>query len=55
MKAKVIMPFKDKLTGKIHDTGTTFEVTAERMAEIRKSGNYIEEVKEDKAVKADKQ
>lgn len=45
MKAKVIMPFKDKTTGKVLNTGAEIEVTPERLAEIKKAGNYVAEVK----------
>lgn len=54
MKAQVIMPFTDKETKKLNKPGDVIECTKERFAEIRKSGNYVVEVKEEKAVKADK-
>lgn len=55
MKANVIMPFTDRETKKTYNTGAEIECTEKRFAEIRKSGNYVVEVKEEKAVKADKQ
>lgn len=54
MKAKVIMPFKDKVTGKVLNTGAEIEVTPERLAEIKKAGNYVAEVKADKETKTEK-
>lgn len=52
MKAKVIMPFKDKETNKTHNTGAVIEVTPERYAEIRKAGNYVVEEEPEKPKKA---
>lgn len=54
MKAKVVIPFRDKITGKVMNTGAEIEVTPERFAEIKKAGNYVVEVKADKETKAEK-
>ena len=48
MKAKVTMPFKDKVTGKTNNLGDVIDVTKTRFAEIKKAGNFIVEVKETK-------
>lgn len=45
MKAKVVMPFKDKDSGKVRNIGEVFDVTKERFAEIKKAGRYVAEVK----------
>lgn len=45
MKAKVIMPFKDKETNKLYNTGDVIDCTPVRYSEIRKAGNYVEELK----------
>lgn len=56
MKAKVIMPFKDKVTGETNNLGDVIDVTKKRFAEIKNAGNFIEEVKEIKtAVKAEEE
>ena len=57
MKARVIMPFNGKKEKKQFNTGDIFEVSAERFAEINKSGRFVVEVKqEEKPVeKADKE
>lgn len=56
MKAKVIMPFKDKEANKVRNTKEEFEVSKERFAEINKSGRFIVEVKNEvkSAEKAEK-
>lgn len=46
MKAKVVMPFKDKVTGKVQKTGAVIDVTPTRFAEIKKAGRFL--VVEDK-------
>lgn len=46
MKAKVIIPFNDKYTGKEHKKGDVIEVTAARFNEIQRKGNYVEAVDE---------
>lgn len=52
-KVKVIMPFKDKVTGKMRKVGEVFECAPERLAEIKKAGRYVVEVPEEKAPKAE--
>lgn len=51
MKVKVITPFKDKVTGKTHNTGAEIEVSKERFEEIKKAGRYVVEVPEEGADK----
>lgn len=51
MKVKVIQPFKDKATGKIHNTGAEIEVTPERFEEIKKKGRYVAKVADKKEEK----
>lgn len=46
MKAKVIMPFRDKVTNKVMNTNAVIDITKERFAEINKTGRYVVEVKE---------
>lgn len=46
MKAKVIMPFKDKVTKNVMKPDTVFETTEKRFAEINKTGRYVVKVKE---------
>lgn len=47
MKAKVIMPFKDKEIDKVRNTNEVFDTTKERYAEINKSGRFVVEVKDE--------
>lgn len=47
MKARVIMPFKDKETGKMRKVGEEIEVTPTRFAEITKAGRFVVEVKKE--------
>lgn len=44
MKARVIMPFNDKETGKLRKVGEEIEVTPTRFKEIRKAGNFVAKV-----------
>jgi hypothetical protein len=53
MKAKVIMPFKDKATGKVHKVGDVIECVPARLAEIKKAGRFVVEVKEETATKVE--
>ena len=46
MKAKVIMPFKDKVTKNVMEPDMEFDTTEKRFAEINKTGRYVVEVKE---------
>lgn len=48
MKAKVLVEFKDKHTGKIHAKGKTITISKERYAEILTVGKFVEEIKEKK-------
>lgn len=42
MKAKVIRAFKDKTANnKLRKTGEVIDCTAERLAEIKKAGNFV--------------
>lgn len=45
MIVKVIKKFRDIHTNEIHKTGDILEITKERFDEIKKSGNYVEEIK----------
>lgn len=55
MKAKVLMPFKDKRTGETMKPDTVFECSQKRFAEIKKSGNYVVAVKEEAKPKAERE
>lgn len=46
MKAKVLIAFNDKYTGKEHKKGDVIDVNAKRFAEITKKGNFIQPVDE---------
>lgn len=46
MKAKVIIPFKDKYTGNGYNKGDVIEVTANRFNEITKKGKFIQLVED---------
>lgn len=46
MKAKVLIPFEDKYTGKKHKKNDVLDITAARFNEILKKGNYVEAVDE---------
>ena len=48
MKVKVKKDFPDRYTGKKRKVGEVFEVTGDRLREIRRSGDYVEVIKEDK-------
>jgi len=48
MKAKVLIKFKDKETGEIRNIGDVFICNKKRFAEILESGNFVEEVTENK-------
>lgn len=49
IKAKVLIPFNDKYTGKKHAKGDIIEVTPARFNEILQKGKYIEAYVEEKA------
>lgn len=51
MKAKVLIPFRDRETKKEYKKGDIIDVTAKRFNEITKQGRFLEAV-EEKAVKA---
>jgi len=42
MKAKVLIPFNDKYTGKTHEKGEILDVSAERFNEINKKDRLVE-------------
>ena len=46
MKVKVKKEFLDRYTGKIRKPGEVLEITDARLREIRRSGDYVEVVKE---------
>lgn len=48
MKAKVLIPFTDKVTGKKHNKNDVIEVTAKRFNEITEKGRYIQVVEDEK-------
>jgi hypothetical protein len=45
VKAKVLKPFKDKYSGKLHEKGATIIISRERYQEILTRGPLVEEVK----------
>lgn len=47
MKAKVLIPFKDKETKKAYKKGDIIDVTAKRFNEITSKGKFIQLVEED--------
>lgn len=51
MKAKVLVKFKDKKTGKIRKVGEVFTLSKDRYEEILKVGKLVEEVIEEKKTK----
>lgn len=51
MKAKVLLKYRDKYTGEIHDPGTEIEVTKDRADEILSKGDFIEIISEEKPEK----
>lgn len=48
MKAKVLIPFKDKETKKAYKKGDIIEISEKRFNEINKQGKFLELVKEEK-------
>ena len=52
MKAKVLIPFRDKYTKKVYKKGDIIDVTVKRFNEIATKGNYIQLVEEEKPAKA---
>lgn len=47
MKAKVLIPFRDRVTKKAYDKkGAEIELTTERFNEILKTGKFVEAIKE---------
>ena len=52
IKVVVKKEFPDRYTGKIHKVDETFDVKYYRLAEIRRSGDYVEVLKEKAAPKA---
>lgn len=46
MKVKVVVKFKDKHTGKIHNPGDVLTVSKDRLAEILKVAPLVEELVE---------
>ena len=51
MKAKVLIPFEDKVTHQKHKKGAVIDVTPARFNEITRKGRYIEAY-DDSAAKA---
>lgn len=45
VKAKVLIPFRDKYTKEICKKGAVLELTPERLAELTKPKKYVREVK----------
>lgn len=52
MKVKVLIPYKDKETKKIHKKGDVIDVTVKRFNEITTKGRYIQPVEDEKPAKA---
>ncbi len=48
MKVKVLKEFRDKNTGKIRKVDSTFTCNKERLEEILKVGDFVEELKANK-------
>ena len=46
MKAKVLIPFRDKVTKKAYKKGDIIDVAADRFNEITKQGRFIQAVEE---------
>lgn len=46
MRAKVLIPFTDKHTGKKHKKGDVLDISAARFNEILKKGSLVEAVDE---------
>lgn len=44
MKVKVINEFVDKLSGVLHEKGSTFECDEARFKEIEKAGSFVKPV-----------
>ena len=53
MKAKVIMPFIDKVSGKVHNPGDVIDCNAERFAEIKKYVVAVAKAKTTKKIEAE--
>ena len=53
MKAKDILPFRDKQTGKEHKAGEVIELNVQRFNEIRNKGRYIEACEDSAFAKAE--
>lgn len=52
MKVKVLIPFRDKHTGKTYKRGDVIEITPERYGEIIVKGKYVEPIaKQSESVK----
>ena len=54
MKAKVLIPYTDKNTGKTHKKGEIIDISADRFNEITRKGRYIEAYEEAPATTANK-
>lgn len=46
MKAKVLKPFRDKVTGEMHKPGDVIDITKKRYNEILTVDELVEEIKE---------
>lgn len=53
MRVKTLVRFRDLKEGKLREIGEEFTCSKARFAEILKVGPFVEEVKTDKADKAD--
>ena len=54
MKVKVLIPFTDKHTGKKHNKGEIFDVSAKRFNEITEKGKLVEPIDSEKEPETDK-
>ena len=52
MKAKVIHEFVDKYTNELYAVGQEITVTKDRYEEIRRVGDFVEEIKDPKKAPA---
>lgn len=48
MKVKVLIPFRDRVTGKTYKAGETVDLSAKRINEITAKGKYIQLVEDEK-------
>lgn len=52
MRVNVIQKFKDKYSGEMHNVGDKLNLKRERVDEILRVGNFVEEIKKEKDTEA---